>query len=211
MPGTVEWLPDAEGTVTDLPVFGSESPMRTVTETVAFDDAWDTVRRDKVQALFDGMAADWSGGHGSPERSAPIIDALDRAAMPGGRVVELGAGSGLGTAEIVARYDDVIALDLSLAMLQQQPDLAPLVQADASVLPFPDASVDLLILVNMLLFPAEVDRVLADGGGLLWINTMGHETPIHLSAEDVVTALPGQWAARASRAGTGTWAAVTRA
>ena len=88
MPGTVEWLPDAEGTVTDLPVFGSESPMRKVTETVAFDDAWDTERRDKVQALFDGMAADWSGGHGSPERSAPIIDALDRAAMPGGRVVD---------------------------------------------------------------------------------------------------------------------------
>ncbi|MEO0492421.1 MAG: class I SAM-dependent methyltransferase [Actinomycetota bacterium] len=211
MPGTVEWLPDAADTVTDLAVFGSESPMRKVTESVAFDDAWDADRRAKVQALFDGMAADWSGGHGSPERSAPIIDALDRGAMPGGRVVELGAGSGLGTAEIVTRYDNVIALDLSMAMLAEQPELAPLVQGDASALPFPDASIDVLVLVNMLLFPAEVDRVLTADGGLLWINTMGHETPIHLPADAVVEALPGQWHARAGRAGTGTWAAVTRA
>ncbi len=45
MPGPVTWLPDAEGTVTDLPVFGSASPMREVTETVAFDAAWDSSRR----------------------------------------------------------------------------------------------------------------------------------------------------------------------
>ena len=98
-----------------------------------------------------------------------------------------------------------------MQMLREQPGDTPLVQADAAVLPLPDASVDTLVLVNMLLFPAEVDRVLRPAGRLLWINTNGQETPIHLSPEAVVAALPGGWTATAGRAGTGLWAAVDRA
>jgi len=210
MPGSVTWLPDAEGTVTDLPVFGSVSPMREVTETVAFDAAWDFSRREKVRELFDGMAAEWSS-RSTPEREASILDALDRGRLAGDTVIELGSGTGLGTGHLIERFDDVVALDLSMAMLHHQPDLAPKVQADASVLPFRDDAADLLVLVNMLLFPAEVDRVLRPGGGLLWINTLGHETPIHLSPEAVVDALPGSWTATAGRAGSGLWAAVQRA
>jgi SAM-dependent methyltransferase len=210
MPGSVTWLPDAEGTVTDLPVFGSVSPMREVTETVAFDAAWDFSRREKVRELFDGMATEWSS-RSTPEREASILDALDRGGLAGDTVIELGSGTGLGTGHLIERFDDVVALDLSMAMLHHQPDLAPKVQADASVLPFRDDAADLLVLVNMLLFPAEVDRVLRPGGGLLWINTLGHETPIHLSPEAVVDALPGSWTATAGRAGSGLWAAVQRA
>ena len=210
MPGSVTWLPDAEGTVTDLPVFGSVSPMREVTETVAFDAAWDFSRREKVRELFDGMAAEWSS-RATPEREASILDALDRGGLAGDTVIELGSGTGLGTGHLIERFDVVVALDLSMAMLHHQPDLAPKVQADASVLPFRDDAADLLVLVNMLLFPAEVDRVLRPGGGLLWINTLGHETPIHLSPEAVVEALPGSWTATAGRAGSGLWAAVQRA
>lgn len=210
MPGSVTWLPDAEGTVTDLPVFGSVSPMREVTETVAFDAAWDFSRREKVRELFDGMAAEWSS-RATPEREASILDALDRGGLAGGTVIELGSGTGIGTGHLIERFNDVVALDLSMAMLHHQPDLAPKVQADASVLPFRDDAADLLVLVNMLLFPAEVDRVLRPGGGLLWINTLGHETPIHLTPEAVVDALPGSWTATAGRAGSGLWAAVQRA
>ena len=101
-PGSVTWLPDAPGTVTDLEVFGSVSPIRKVTEQVAFDDGWDASRRDKVRELFDGMAAEWSSRFGD-EREASIIDALDRGGVRGDKVVELGAGSGLGTNEIAAR------------------------------------------------------------------------------------------------------------
>ena len=208
--GAVTWLADAPGTVTDLPVFGSESPMRKVTEGVAFDGAWDDTRRDKVRDLFDDMAADW-GTRFSDEREASILDALDRGRPADGKVLELGAGSGLGTARLVERFDDVVALDLSMEMLRHQPELAPKVRADASILPFPDGAADLVVLVNMLLFPAEVDRVLAPGGSVLWINTNGHETPIHLSPEAVVEALPGEWTATAGRAGTGLWASVRRA
>ena len=210
MPGSVTWLPDAPDTVTDLEVFGSASPMRKVTEQVAFDGAWDAARRDKVRDLFDGMAAEWSSRF-SVEREASIIDALGRGGLRGTKVIELGAGSGLGTTEIAARASDFVALDLSMDMLREQPGTTPLVQGDASVLPLPDASVDTLVLVNMLLFPAEVDRVLGAAGRLLWINTNGHETPIYLSPEDVVAALPGSWSVTAGRAGTGIWAAVDRA
>lgn len=207
--GTVTWLADAPGTVTDLPIFGSESPMRRVTEQVAFDGAWDDTRRDKVRDLFDDMAADW-GTRFSEDRDQSVLDALERGRPAGGKVIELGAGSGLATARLVARFDDVIALDLSMEMLRHQPALAPKVRADASVLPFPDDAADLIVLVNMLLFPDEVDRVLAPEGSVLWINTNGHETPIHLSPEAVVDALPGDWSATAGRAGTGLWAAVAR-
>ncbi len=210
MAGAVDWLPDQPGTVTDLPVFGSESPMRKVTEGVAFDGAWDDARRDKVRDLFDGMAAEWSTRF-SDERDASIRDALDRGGATGGKVIELGAGSGLGTARLVERFEDVVALDLSMEMLRHQPDLAPKLRGDASTLPFPDGVADVVVLVNMLLFPAEVDRVLAPGGTVLWVNTNGHETPIHLSPEAVVEALPGDWSATAGRAGTGLWAAVRRA
>ena len=44
-------------------------------------------------------------------------------------------GTGLGTGHLIERFDDV-ASDLSMAMLHHQPDLAPKVQADASMLPF---------------------------------------------------------------------------
>ena len=56
-PGSVTWLPDAPGTVTDLEVFGSSSPMRKVTEQVAFDGAWDATRRDKPLMLWPKRAA----------------------------------------------------------------------------------------------------------------------------------------------------------
>lgn len=210
MPGSVAQLPDGPGTVRDLPVFGSESPMRLVTESVAFDQAWDRDRRDQVRELFDSMADGWTESHDRVERTAPLADGLARGGLTGEIVVELGAGSGLGTREIIGSFPQVVALDLSMAMLAAAPPLVPMICADASQLPFADQSVDLLILVNMLLFPAEVDRVVSARGGLLWVNTLGEETPIHLSSADVLAALPGFWRGVESRAGTGTWLAISR-
>jgi hypothetical protein len=85
------------------------------------------------------------------------------------------------------------------------------VQADASELPLADRSVSALVLVNMLLFPVEVDRVLAADGSLVWVNSLAELTPIHLSAQDVGEALPGRWEGLASRAGGGTWCVLRRA
>ena len=91
------------------------------------------------------------------------------------------------------------------------PDPASKVQADAAALPVAASSVDAVVLVNMLLFPAEVERVLKPDGALVWVNTSGDRTPIHLSAEEVDEAMPGEWNGLASEAAWGTWAVLRRA
>ena len=58
-------------------------------------------------------------------------------------------------------------------------------QADSSVLPVRSSAVAVVALINMFLFPAEVDRVLAPDGVLLWVSTLGDATPIYLPPADV--------------------------
>jgi len=191
--------------------------MRKVTRRVAFDDDWSPARAAKVADLFNSMASEWDEARSGLQRTSPVRDALDRGSLNvSGRWLELGAGTGIGTRLLSPALTEgggsVVALDLALAMLRNSPRrVAPLVQGDASRLPFPDASFDGLALVNMLLFPAEVERVLASAGQLLWINTLGDRTPIHLSPDDVVAALPGEWSATWARSGSGFWAVACRA
>ncbi len=211
MAGTVAWLEDAPGAVRPSAPEGDEHPMRKVTKQVAFDGGWDEERRRKVAELFDSMAAEWTASHNSAERRASISDALDRGAVRGGRVVELGSGSGMGTEQLAARFDDVVALDLSLQMLLHAPPASGArVQGDSSTLPLRSDSADTLMLVNMLLFPAEINRVLSTDGQLVWVNTGAELTPIHLMPEEVVRALPGEWTAVAGRAGAGLWCVASR-
>lgn len=191
--------------------FGEDSPMRKVTRQVAFEGGWDATRATKVADLFTSMSKNWTADHDIENRYWPLTDALDRGDVSSTSAVELGSGTGLGTRILSQRFDHVAAFDLSSGMLRNAPaEYGQRVQADASTLPLRDGSVETLVLVNMLLFPAEVDRVLSDAGTIVWVNTVGEQTPIHLSADDVVTALPGAWQARASRAGQGTWCTATR-
>lgn len=209
---TVEWLPDAPGTQRDLPVFGSEHPMRAVTREIAAGGAWTAEHAARVAAMFDDLAPGWDEMRREPGRLAAIVDALERGGVAPGPVVELGSGTGAGTIELAARGFEVVALDLSMGMLGHAPaEAGARVRGDSSQLPFRDGSAATLVLVNMLLFPAEVDRVLAPGGALVWINTFAEETPIHLPPDDVVTFLPGSWRAVAGRAGTGLWCVARRA
>jgi len=105
----------------------------------------------------------------------------------------------------------MVGLDLSQAMLNGAPSrAAPLVQGDASQLPFTNSTFDGILMVNMLLFPDEVDRVLAADGQIVWVNTMGDRTPIHLSPQELLAALPGEWAATWAYSGTGFWAVAAR-
>ena len=77
-------------------------------------------------------------------------------------------------------------------------------------LPLADDSADVVLMINMLLFPAEVDRVLRPDGHVVWVNTLGDQTPIHLAPDDVAAALPGDWHGTTSFAGTGLWAVLRR-
>ena len=67
-----------------------------------------------------------------------------------------------------------------------------------------DRSIGTLVCVNMLLFAGEVRRVLAPGGALVWVNSIGERTPIHLSADAVAAALGDGVTVTASRCGWGT-------
>lgn len=197
---------------------GADHPMRRVTRAIAFEpDGWTPERRAEVIELFDSLAGEWNA-KGGPGREAPLRDALDRGLAAAGDAigtsvggagslaVDIGAGTGLYTAVLAERFATVVSVDISGEMLRNAPAAPALrVQADASVLPVADSSVDVLVLANAFLFAGEVERVLAPSGVVVWVNSRGSDTPIHLTADEVDTALFGTWEGVASRAGWGTW------
>jgi ubiquinone/menaquinone biosynthesis C-methylase UbiE len=189
-----------------------DHPMRTVTRQVAFEpDGWSSERRAEVAELFDGLAPEWHT-RDVPGRYDALNDALVRGDVPtDGPTLEVGSGTGLSTPLLAGHFPHIAAADLSIEMLRLAPaEAAPRLQADSSQLPFADGSLRVVVVINMLLFPTEMTRVLAPDGVLVWVNTSGDRTPIHLSSDDVVAALPGDWTGKASEAGTGTWCAAHR-
>ncbi len=208
-------LPDADGVIDPEPFAGPDHPIRKVTRQVAFDggSAWTGERADKMSELFDSMASGWSEDHVDPLKAAPVADALDRGGVEScERWLEVGSGTGAGAMVLDGRVPSLTCCDLAREMLRYAPpELAPRVQADASMLPFATGGFDAVLMINMLLFPSEVDRMLAPGGKLVWVNTLGDQTPIHLPAADVAEALPGKWTGVSARAGQGFWAVLERA
>ena len=186
--------------------------MRKVTRQVAFEpEGWTPKRAQKVAELFNGLAREWHT-RGSELRQEPLRDALARGGPFGPLCIEVGSGTGFGTRELTASFERIVAIDLALEMLLRAPaDVGQRALADGAVLPLGDAGADAIVLVNALLFPKEVDRVLAPSGALIWVNSLGDRTPIHLSAQDVERALPGEWLGVASEAGWGTWCVLRRA
>jgi SAM-dependent methyltransferase len=208
---TLEHLPDQASAVEPEELAGPEHPMRKVTRGVAFEGKWNDERARKVADLFDGLAAEWTEGRGNAVRTAPLLDALDRGGLPlEGHWLELGSGTGVGSRIICEHVPSLVCTDIAAEMLRLSVAEAPRFRSDASSLPMSDDVVDVVVMINMLLFPAEVDRVLRPDGAVLWINTNGDQTPIHLPPEDVLEALPGAWSGTTSRAGTGFWLVARR-
>jgi SAM-dependent methyltransferase len=208
----IERLDDHPTTVDPEPFAGPDHPMRVLTRATAHGERWTTDDADRVAAIFDGLAEEWSARHVDDVKAAPVLDAMDRGDVPtSGDWLELGSGTGAGTLLLAGVVGSLVATDLSAEMLRNAPsELAPRAQVDASSLPFRARSFDAVLMINMLLFPAEVDRVLRDTGTVVWVNTLGDQTPIHLPADDVVATLPGEWSGRTARAGTGFWLTATR-
>ncbi len=206
-------LPRVEPSLPDRPqVGGPDHPMRKVTRQIAFEPSgWDSDRLAKVTAVFDSLAAGWDERFSAEETTRPVHDALARGGELVGPCVEVGAGTGGATGPLVERFGPVLAVDVSWEMLTRfvEPAAQP-VRADGACLPVADASVGTIVLVNAFLFPREVERVLAPGGAIVWINTLGEFTPIHLPVVDVLAALRGDWHAVTSDAGWGLWAVVRR-
>jgi len=195
------------------PTRGSDDhPMRKVARQVAFEPSgWTGERKAKVENLFDDLAPEWHT-RDHPYRTQPLIDAFERGGpITPGVCLELGSGTGIATPWLTPRFAVVMAAELSANMIELAPEAGSRVRADGSCLPLRDHCVDAAVLVNMFLFPAELDRVLAPDGALVWVNTSGDMTPIYLPADEVDAALPGEWDGVAAEAGWGTWAVLRRA
>ncbi len=193
--------------------------MREVTELVAGTGdgvgTWNDSLVGEVRELFDSLAPDWTATRDHPGRNAPVLDALGRGGVEGRTVLELGAGTCISARDLAGRFDRFVAADLSWGMLSHAVNGAPpLVCTDGSALPLANGVLDVLILQNMFLFATEVDRCLADEGCVVWVNSRGPETPIHLSCEAVVASLEATtgrgWRAVTSTVGEATWAVVRR-
>lgn len=175
---------------------------------------WDRESERLVAELFDGLAPEWHTRI-SPERTAVVEDALRRGLDPVLQISELAIeiGSGIGTYSglLSSRFGAVLSVEISWEMLARAGETSFRIQGDGGLLPVRDGAADAVVLINAFLFPVEMARVLKPRGVLLWVNSSGEETPIHLSVAEVVTALPFNVEGVESRAGAGTWGALVRA
>ena len=132
--------------------------------------------KQKEVAFFDAHAAADEYDVFTPESSARLVDAFVRlsALTPGARVADLGCGSGAFTHLLARKGYACVGLDISPKLVElgrrKYPDVE-FIEGDVEHLPFPDASLDGILLsgiVHHLPDPsgcaAEVFRVLRPGG-----------------------------------------------
>lgn len=175
---------------------------------------WDTEAAAAVASLFDELAAEWHT-RTSPGRTEIVRDALWRGLEPqlvsNDLCVEVGSGIGSYSTLLGEHFAEVLSVELSWGMLRRAPAHTRRIRGDGGRLPLRDRSTDAVVLINAFLFPDEVDRVLTAGGVLVWVNSSGEQTPIHLSTAEVESALPFPVDGVESRAGAGTWCVLRRA
>lgn len=149
--------------------------------------AWRLFRRP-LRHHFDRLAARWD------ELAGPgHLDAL-RAALaevpPPRRALDLGTGTGAAAFLLAERYPaaEIVGVDLAPEMVAAAEEKTPpalrgrvrFLEVDASALPLPTRSCDLVVLANMIPFFDEIERVLAPDGTLLVAFSFGRQTPIYV-------------------------------
>ncbi|MDQ3515044.1 MAG: class I SAM-dependent methyltransferase [Chloroflexota bacterium] len=134
------------------------------------------------------------------DRDGHVLAAID-ALLPGGVVLDTGAGDGF-TVERLTRSDRlVLAIEPAAGMIDQRRPL-PWVRAAAQALPFRDHSIDAAYATWAYFFPdigygepglAEWHRVVRPGGPLIVADNAGHDAFSALDDDPVETAHTRAW------------------
>jgi SAM-dependent methyltransferase len=189
---------------------GAAETQRASRELAEDPSRWSAQMARDVVRRYTELAPVWEGERGG-YRPVPLSDALARGGpLPSGLCLEVGAGTGLLTALLTAVWPRVVSLDLTAEMLRRS-SARWRVLADASKLPVRDATAAAVVLADAPLFSAEVARVLAPDGVVVWSNALGVDAPHHVPVPTVLAALqratPDQrWNAVTAEAGWGLWA-----
>ena len=150
------------------------------------------VLRGVTRRQFDAIAPKWNTMR-MPDSLAPFEAGVAAVETAPRRALDLGTGTGAGARAVAERFPEaeVVGADLSERMLDEArrslPDeLVPRVRyeaADASALPYEDASFDLVTLANMIPFFDDLARVVAPGGSIVFAYSGGAGTPIYVPPE----------------------------
>jgi ubiquinone/menaquinone biosynthesis C-methylase UbiE len=144
-----------------------------------------------VRRFFDRLASGWDDRvePDSPEHLAALAGALDHLATPPRRALDVGTGTGAAALAIARWYPQarVVGVDISPRMIVAAQAKVPeelsgrveFAVADAGSLPFEDASFDLVTQISVPAFFDEVTRVLAPGGYVVVVSSLGEATPFY--------------------------------
>jgi SAM-dependent methyltransferase len=173
--------------VNDLVMEAGRRFARLATRAVVARPALWRIFRRPLRAQFDALAPVWEEIVGS-EALAPLAAALERLDGPPARVLDVGTGTGKAARLVAERFPraEVLGVDLAPAMVEEARRVLPaelsarvrFEVADASALPVRDGEFELVVLLNMIPFFAELGRVTAPGGTLVVAHISGCSTPI---------------------------------
>jgi SAM-dependent methyltransferase len=147
--------------------------------------------RGPLRSQFDRLAPEWNDTRISGQYLAPLAAALDAVETVPARIVDVGTGTGAAARLAAERWPDadVQGFDMSPGMIAEARTRAGGRQryevADATKLPLPDASADLVVMVNMIPFFDELARVVARGGAIAIAYSSGPSTPIWVPLDRV--------------------------
>jgi SAM-dependent methyltransferase len=115
--------------------------------------------------VFDRVADRYDGTRGGDERGRRAAGEIGAHLREAQLILEVGVGTGLVAAALLAAGHRVVGADLSHAMLARAASRlgSRVCQADALRLPFPDEAVDAVVAVHVLHLVADVEGVLAEG------------------------------------------------
>jgi SAM-dependent methyltransferase len=160
---------------------------RLVTDAVVrYPVLWRVFRRPLTRN-FDRLAPTWDTLRVTERYLSPLAAALEAVEPAPARILDVGTGTGGGARLAAGRWpeSEIVGVDLSAGMIAEArqrgtSDRQHYDVADASALPFPDGSFDLVTLVNMIPFFDELVRVTAPTGTIAIVYTRGAGTPIYV-------------------------------